>query len=133
VATWDDVRRLALALPETTEETSRGLPRWCVKAKGFAWERPLRRADHEALGDQAPDGPILGASVADEGIKEALSADNPEVYFTTPHFDGYAAILVRLDNISVPDLEELITEAWLARASKRLAKTYLEQHLEQHP
>ena len=126
VATWDDVRRIALALPETSERVSRELRQWTVKDKGFVWERPLRRADLEALGDDAPDGPILGARVEHVGAKEALLADDPGVYFTTPHFDGYPAILVRLDEIGLEDLRELIVEAWLVRAPKRLAKTYLD-------
>lgn len=124
MATWEDVRRIALALPETNEQTSRDAVQWRVKDKGFVWERPLRRADREALGDAAPDGPVPGAMVADVGVKEALIADDPEVYFTTPHFDGYAAVLVRLDKIPVDELEELTTEAWLARAPKRLAAEY---------
>jgi hypothetical protein len=69
MATWDDVRRLALALPETSERESRGLRGWRVKDKGFVWERPLRRADYAALGDDAPDGPILGARVEHLGAK----------------------------------------------------------------
>jgi hypothetical protein len=126
MATWDDVRRLALALPETTERD--GDRNWRVKDKGFAWERPLRKADHEALGDAAPTGPILGVRVADVGVKEALLAEEPAVYFTTPHFDGYPAILVRLGAITVPDLAELLEEAWLVQAPKRLAKAYLAEH-----
>jgi hypothetical protein len=125
VATWNDVRRIALALPETSEQSSRGIPGWRVKDKGFVWERPLRRADIEALGDDVPDGPILAARVADVGVKDALLADDPNVFFTTPHFDGYPAILVRLDRIAVAELTELIVEAWLTRAPKRLAKEYL--------
>jgi hypothetical protein len=127
MATWDDVRRIALALPETSEQRSRELQRWCVKDKGFVWERPLRRSDLEALGDAAPDGQILGARVEHLGAKEALLADDPGVFFTTPHFDGYPAVLVRLDRIGPGDLEELITEAWLARAPKRLVKAYLDE------
>jgi hypothetical protein len=129
VATWDDVRRLALALPETSETVSRDLRRWEVKDKGFVWERPLRRADLEALGDDAPDGPILGARVEHLGAKEALLADPSGVFFTTPHFDGYPAILVRLDDIALGDLREVIVEAWLARAPKRLAAAYAEEAL----
>jgi hypothetical protein len=102
---------------------------WRVKDKLFAWERPLRRADYNALGDAAPDGPILGARVADEGVKEALLADQPDVYFTTPHFNGYPAVLVRLEQITVADLEEVVIEAWLDRAPRRIA----EQHLSQRP
>jgi hypothetical protein len=126
VATWDAVRRIARALPETTEQTSgEGLLQWRVRGKGFAWERPLRRADITALGAAAPEGPILAAYVPDLGVKEALLAGDANVYFTTPHFDGYAAILVRLDRISVAELQELLVEAWLSRAPKRLAKQYL--------
>ena len=125
MASWDDVRRIALALPETSERVSRNLRQWQVKDKGFVWERPLRRADLEALGDDAPDGPILGARVEHLVAKEALLADDPAVYFTTPHFDGYPAILVRLDRIAAPELEELLVEAWLCRAPRRLATGYL--------
>jgi hypothetical protein len=125
MATWDDVRRLALALPETDERESRGLRQWRVKEKLFVWERPLRGPDLAALGDAAPEGPILGARVEHLGAKEALLADDPGVYFTTPHFDGYPAILIRLDLISVAELQEVTVEAWLARAPKRLVDTYL--------
>jgi len=127
MATWDDVRRIAMALPETVERSSgEGVLEWRVREKGFVWERPLRRADLVALGDSAPQGPILAARVPDVGVKEALLADDPQVYFTTPHFDGYPAILVRLDRITLPELEELVVEAWLHRAPKRLAKEYLD-------
>ena len=127
MATWDDVRSIALGLPETFERAGRdGLRDWRVKDKGFVWERPLRKSDRAALGTAAPDGPILGARVPDVGAKEALIADNPDVYFTTPHFDGYPAILVRLDRIAMPELEELIIEAWIIRAPKRVSKAYLD-------
>jgi hypothetical protein len=126
VASWDDVGRIALALPETSEGQSRDLRQWQVKGKGFVWERPLRRKDLEALGEDAPDGPILGAYVEHVGAKEALLADDPSVYFTTPHFDGYPAILVRLDQIGLQDLHELIVEAWLCRAPKRVVDAYVE-------
>jgi hypothetical protein len=129
VATWDDVSRIALALPETSEGRSREQRQWRVRDKGFVWERPLRRADYEALGDAAPHGPILGARVEHLVAKEALLADDPDVYFTTPHFDGYPAILVRLERIGLDELEELIVEAWLARAPKRLAQAYLDESL----
>jgi hypothetical protein len=105
------------------------LRQWRVKDKGFVWERPLRRGDIEALGDAAPDGPILGARVEHLGAKEALLADDPGVFFTTPHFDGYPAILVRLEHIRLEELNEVIVEAWLARAPKRLARAYIEEAL----
>jgi hypothetical protein len=125
MADWDDVRRSALALPETSETESRGLRAWVVRKKGFVWERPLRKADFAALGDEAPDGPILGARVEHEGAKRALLAAQPDVYFTTPHFDGYPAVLVRLDKITPEDLDELVAEAWLVLAPKRLAAAWL--------
>jgi hypothetical protein len=126
VASWDDVRRIALGLPETDERVVHEHASWRVRDKGFVWERPLRPADLRALGDAAPTGAILGARVEHLVAKEALLADDPGVYFTTPHFDGYAAVLVRLEKIAVDELEELIVEAWLARAPKRLAKQYLD-------
>jgi hypothetical protein len=127
VATFDDVRRIALALPETSEAISRENRHWRVKDKGFVWERPLRRSDLEALGDSAPEGPILGVRVEHLGAKEALLADDPDVYFTTPHFDGYPAVLVQLDRIAPDELQELIVEAWLVRAPKRVADAYLDE------
>jgi hypothetical protein len=129
MATWKHVRRIALSLPETSERTSHGTASWRVRDKGFVWERPLRPADLRALGDDAPSGEILGARVEHLVAKEAILADDPEVFFTTPHFDGYPAVLVALERIELDDLAELIVEAWLARAPKRLAREYIERHL----
>jgi hypothetical protein len=126
MASWEDVSRVALGLPEVSQDQTPGRRAWRVKDKLLAWERPLRRSDLEALGDDAPDGPILAARVPDLGAKEALIADDPGVYFTTPHFNGYPAILARLERLGAADLAELVTEAWLARAPKRLAKAYLD-------
>jgi hypothetical protein len=127
MATWEDVRSIALALPETEERMSRNLRQWTVRDKLFVWERPLRRSDLAALGDTAPDGAVLGARVEHLVAKEALLASDAGVYFTTPHFDGYPAILVVLERITTADLEEVIVEAWLARAPKRLAQAYLNE------
>ena len=121
MADWEDVRRAAMALPEVSDGSSYGSRAWTVRKKGFVWERPLRRGDIDALGAAAPDGPVLAARVADVGVKEALIADAPEVFFTTPHFDGYPAVLIRLDRIPLPELAEVVTEAWRTRAPKRLA------------
>src|SRR4051794_4307145 len=116
MAGFDDVARLALAMPQASERLSRGLRQWRVADKLFVWERPLRRPDLEALGAAAPDGPILGARVEHLVAREALIADAPEVFFTIPHFDGYPAVLVRLERIGAPELEEVVVEAWLNRA-----------------
>jgi hypothetical protein len=126
VAGWDDVARLALAMPEATERVSRDMRQWRVKDKLFVWERPLRNSDLKALGAAAPDGPILGARVEHLVAKEAMLADDPEVFFTTPHFDGNPAVLVQLEKIGVDDLREVVVEAWLARAPKRLVTAYLD-------
>jgi hypothetical protein len=130
MATWDDVHEIALALPETNERPSHGNAFWRVKDKGFVWERPLRESDRKALGDAAPEGPILGVRVEHLGAKEALLQDDPGLYFTTPHFDGYAAVLVRLDRIGLEELREIIVEAWLCRAPRKLADAYLESGLD---
>jgi hypothetical protein len=127
MATWDDVRRIALGLPETSERPMHGNASWRVKDRLFVWERPLRQSDLKALGDSALDGPILGARVEHLVAKEALLADDPEVFFTIPHFDGYAAVLVLLDRIGLEDLDEVIVEAWLARAPKKLVQEYLDK------
>jgi hypothetical protein len=125
MATWDDVSRIALGLPETSEDESRGLRHWNVRGKGFVWERPLRKSDLKALGDDAPDGPILGARVEHLVAKEALLAAPAGVFFTTPHFDGYPAVLVLLEEIDLEGLDEVIVEAWLCRARKRLENEFL--------
>ncbi len=122
------MRRLALSLPHTSETAAFGTnhtPAWKVKDKSFAWVRPLRKSDLEALGPAAPTGEILGVRTEHEGAKFALIEEQPEIYFTTPHFNGYPAVLVRLDVISVSELEELLVDAWLARAPKRIADAYL--------
>jgi hypothetical protein len=80
MATWNQLRRIAKKLPELEEQDQR---QWRVNNKMVAWERPLRSSDLKALGDAAPKGDILGVRVADEGVKHALIADDPEVYFTS--------------------------------------------------
>jgi hypothetical protein len=125
MATWEDVDRIVAALPETTEGRAYGKRAWRVRKKLVVWERPLRKSDVHALGTAAPDGPILGAMVAHELDKEILIARAPDVYFTTPHFDGYPAILVQLERIAVDELEALIGDAWLRQAPKRLTREHL--------
>ena len=125
MATWDQVRRYALALPGVVEETSFGHAAWKVNKKLFVWERPLRKSDLEALGDAAPKGAILGVRTADLEMKEALLRNDSRALFTTPHFDGYAAVLVQLDKISAKSLKQLIEEAWIGRAPERSVREYL--------
>ena len=127
MASWDDVRRIALGLPEAVEQDLHGLMSWRVHDKLFVWERPLRKSDLAALRDAAPEGPIMGARVEHVGAKEALLADDSAVFFTTPHFDGYPAVLVLIEEIELDELEEVIVDAWLARAPKRVAAKYLDE------
>ena len=125
MATWDDVASIVGELQLTDEPSPH---EWRVGKKLIAWERPLRKSDREALaarGIEPPEGDILGVRVADEGVKFALIADEPDVYFTTPHFDGYPAVLVKLAEIDEVGLRELIVEAWLTQAPKRLVQEFL--------
>src|ERR1700744_6606443 len=127
MATWDDVASVVGELQLTEERSPH---EWRVGKKLIAWERPLRKPDYEALaalGVEPTDGDILGVRVADEGVKFALIADEPDRYFTTPHFDGYPAVLVRLAKIDRRGLRELIVEAWLTQAPKRLVQECLGQ------
>ena len=129
MATWNDVASIVGGLALTSEPSSHD---WRVGQKMLAWERPLRPADLEALtqiGAEPPEGDILAVRVSDEGVKFALIADEPGIYFTTPHFDGYPAVLVKLAEIEVPGLEELITEAWLTQAPKKLVEEFLADSL----
>ena len=121
MATWADVRRAAMAMPGVEESDQK----WSVKGKLLVWERPLRTSDLAHLGDSAPTGEVLGIRVTDEGVKHALCADQPDVFFTTPHFDGYPAVLAVLAKLPAQDLAELVTEAWLDRAPKRAVKEWL--------
>lgn len=125
MANWKDVARLALALPATEESTSYGHTAWKVADKGFVWERPFSKADLKRLGDDVPEGPILAAYVDDLAEKEAVLAAHPGVMFTIEHFNGFPAVLVRLDEIDTDTLEETITDAWLARAPKKLVTEFL--------
>jgi hypothetical protein len=126
MATLDEVARISLALPEAIERFQHNALGWAVRDKGFAWVRPLRKGDYEALGDDAPEGEIIAIRVADLDEQRALVEGEPEYFFITPHFTGYPAVLVKLDDIPVDRLKEAIEEAWVARAPKRLSKPWLE-------
>jgi hypothetical protein len=105
------------ALPAIVKSPERR--EWRVKDKLLAWERPLRQTDRAALGAGAPTGSILAVHVPLD-VKEMLLASRPEVYFTTPHFDGWPAILIRLPAIPVKELRALLRRSWLERAPKKL-------------
>jgi hypothetical protein len=128
VADIDDVARLAHALPEVTEGESRGWRTWSVAGKAFAWERPFSKADIRRFGnDEPPAGPILAVKVEDLSEKEAVLAANPRGFFTIPHFDGFAAVLVELDVVDEDALREAIVDGWLACAPPALGQAYVER------
>jgi len=122
VATLDDVARMASELPEVTEGERHGNRTWYVGGKAFAWDRPFSKADIRRFGEQTPpDGPILAVRVEDLSEKEAVLAANPDAFFTIPHFDGYAAVLIQLAKVSAGPLRDALTDGWLACAPPALA------------
>lgn len=119
MATWATVSKIASTLVGVAEiESKQGLLQWRVSDKLLAWDRPLRRSDLEALGDDAPRGAILGVYVSDLETKDLLVTQRAEIYFTTPHFENHAIVLVRLAKIAAGELKALLTEGWEARSAK---------------
>ena len=131
MATMSDLDRIALALPQATKELSDdGRPSYLVHGKLFCCHRARRKDAVDAeTGERLDD--VLMFRVPDRDVKELLLADDRGVYFTTPHFDGYPAVLVRIPDLAriEPDeLSDLVAEAWLTRAQKRVAKAWLAEH-----
>lgn len=123
MASLDDVARVVLALPEVTEGVrTSGQRSWAVDGKTFAWERLFSKADIRRFGDDpVPPDPILAVAVEDLGEKEAVLAAHPDAFFTIPHFDGYAAVLIRLDAVTQDELAEALEDGWFAKAPPRLS------------
>lgn len=129
MATLADASRLATALPDVVEGTGGGHRtglHWSVGAKTFAWERAFSKADLKRFGDEpVPAGPILAVVVEDLGEKQAVLEEGMPGFFTIPHFDGYAAVLIQLDEVREVDLEEALMEAWATVAPPDVAKAFL--------
>jgi hypothetical protein len=127
VATMKDLDRLALAMPEATKEVDDGRPQYLVHGKFFCFHRrPRPDAVDPDTGERLED--VLVFRVADAGVKELLLSDARGIYFTTPHWNGYSAVLVRIRDLKGLDrdeLRDLVEEAWLTRAQKRLANAWL--------
>jgi hypothetical protein len=126
-----DLDELALAMPQVTKEVSEdGRPSYSVHGKFFCFHRS-RRPDalDPETGERLDD--VLVFRVEDLDVKELLLADDRDVFFTTPHWDGYQAVLVRIRDIGLLDrdeLRDLVIDAWLTRAQKRVAKAWLNEN-----
>ena len=129
--TFDDVARMAMALPEVTEGEDKhrhGHRTWEIGGKTFAWERSFSKADIKRYGAQTPpEGPILAIRTADLAEKEGILAANPAAFFTIPHFNGYKAYLIQLDNVDAGTLRDALTDGWLAVAPRALADQHAER------
>jgi hypothetical protein len=129
VATMKDLDKLALALPEVTKEVVDGRPTYKVNGKFFCFHRSRRPdAVDPETGERLDD--VLVFRVADSGVKEMLVSDARGIYFTTPHWNGYLAVLVRIPSLAKlhrDELRDLVEEAWLTRAPKKLAKEWLDR------
>jgi hypothetical protein len=127
-----DLDELALAMPEATKEVEESRPTYRVHGKMFCFHRgPRPDAVDPDTGERLTD--VLAFRVADAGVKELLVSDSRGIYFTTPHWDGYSAVLMRIPDLERLDREELrdlVEEAWLTRAQKRLAKSWLAEREE---
>jgi hypothetical protein len=122
-----DLDELALAMPEATKQVDDGRPTYLVHGKMFCFHRgPRKDAVDPETGERLTD--VLAFRVTDLGVKELLLSDARGIYFTTPHWNGYAAVLVRIRELGRLDrheLRDLVEEAWLTRAQKRLARAWL--------
>ena len=131
MATMADLDELAMAMPQTTKEVSDGgRPSYLVHGKMFCFHRSRRPdAVDPETGERLDD--VLMFRVADLDVKELILSDTRGIYFTTPHFNGYPAVLVRIPDLARLDrkeLHDLVAESWLTRAQKRVAKAWLAEH-----
>jgi hypothetical protein len=131
MATMGDLDELALGMPQTTKEVSDdGRPSYSVHGKMYCFHRGRRRdAIDSETGERLDD--VLMFRVADLDVKELFLSDGRGVFFATPHFNGYSAVLMRIPDLARIDryeLSDLVAEAWLTRAQKRVAKAWLEEH-----
>jgi len=127
VASLDDVTGAVSALPEVSEGERHGHRTWSVGGKAFAWERPFSKADIRRFGAETPpEEPILAVRVEDLGEKEAVLAAGNAGFFTIPHFDGYAAVLIELRRATSDSVRDALTDGYLSCAPAPLAQRFLD-------
>lgn len=131
--TLDDVRAIALGFPDVVERVDghRGGATWRTPTGAFVWQRGPSARDLQqlaALGREWPPGEVVGVRTDGQQVKQALIETYPDVFFTIPHFDGYPAVLARLDTIDPDHLREVITDAWLLKVPQRTANAWLAEH-----
>ena len=128
MVSFEEVSRLASAMPGVTEGERHGQRTWSVGGRTFMWERPFSKADLKRFGDATPpEGPIVAVAVEDLGEKEAVLAERHRGFFTISHFDGYSAVLIQLNVVSKGPLRAAIVDGWLACAPRTLSDEYLRQ------
>ena len=132
MATIDDVRALALALPGVEESVGghTGEPAWRCNGGQIAWVRGPRKTDLAQLAELGrtwPEGTVLAVRTETAVLAEELVAADPRIFFSIPHFAGYPAVLLRLDAIARDQLGELLADAWLLRAPKAVARAWLDE------
>lgn len=126
MATMDSASAVLAELPEVTESVRYGNPAWGIGKHVFAWVRPFSKADLKRFGDETPPtGPILAVRTADLHEKEAILAAHPRSCFTIPHFDGFSAVLIDVDNAEDDELRELLVDGWLVYAPADVAEAFL--------
>jgi hypothetical protein len=126
VVSLDDAARMAMELPQVVEGDHNGNRSWSVAGKTFAWERSFSKADIKRFGDDpVPEGPIVAVRVDDLGEKEAVLAAGHRGFFTIPHFNGYAAILIQLKSANKGPVRDALVDGWLACAPGDLASSFL--------
>jgi len=128
MVTIDEAAKMAVELPSVTEVDRHGNRAWAVAGKVFAWEREFSKADIKRFGDETPpQGPIVAVRVEDLGEKEAVLAAGYPGFFTIPHFDGYAAVLIQLRKVGKRAFREALIDGWLACAPDQLAKEFMQR------